>query len=103
MSDPFMTSGAPRPVAPHRGALILVLGILGIVACMPLGIVAWVMGNNDLAAMRSGRMDRSGESLTQVGKVLGILSAVLFALVIVFVALVLPLFLFFFERASVSR
>jgi len=41
--------GQPQmPLKPHRGVLILVLGILGIVCCFILGIIAWVMGNNDL-------------------------------------------------------
>src|SRR5438552_7695970 len=44
-----------RDVQPHRGTLILVLGILSIVTCQILGPIAWVLGNNDLAEMRSGR------------------------------------------------
>jgi hypothetical protein len=60
-----------------------VLGILSLIACAPLGIVAWVMGNNDLAAMRAGRMDRSGEGMTSTGQILGIIGTVLFGLGIV--------------------
>jgi hypothetical protein len=62
---------------PHRGAAILTLGILSLVmTCFPLGIVAWVMGNTDLEAMRRGRMDPSGEGLTQAGRICGIISTV---------------------------
>jgi hypothetical protein len=62
---------------PHRGGVVLTLGILSlVVSCFPLGIVAWVMGNNDLEAMRRGRMDPSGEGLTVAGKVCGIISVV---------------------------
>src|SRR5690242_11171194 len=32
---------------PHRGTLILVLGILSIVTCGFLGPIAWIMGSND--------------------------------------------------------
>jgi hypothetical protein len=64
-------------LAPHRGTAVLILGILGIVVCGPLGIVAWVMGNSDLAAMRRGEMDPSGESMTRAGQILGIISTVL--------------------------
>ncbi len=39
---------------PHRGVVILVLGILGLVACVICGIIAWVMGNTDLREMREG-------------------------------------------------
>lgn len=74
-------SGSSRQ--PHRDTMILVLGILSLIVCAPLGIVAWVMGRNDLAAMRSGNMDRSGESFTSVGHVLGIIGTGLFALGIV--------------------
>lgn len=68
---------------PHRGVLILVLGILGIVLCMPLGIAAWVMGNGDLAAMGRGEMDPDGRGMTQAGKICGIISVALWALWIV--------------------
>jgi hypothetical protein len=62
---------------PHRGVLILVLGILGLVCCFILGIVAWIMGNTDLREMDAGRMDPSGRGLTQAGKICGIISVVL--------------------------
>jgi hypothetical protein len=62
---------------PHRGAMILVFGILGLVICAILGIVAWVMGNADLAEMDAGRMDPSGRGITQAGKVCGMISVIL--------------------------
>jgi hypothetical protein len=64
-------------VEPHRGTLILVFGILGLVVCMPFGIAAWVMANTDLQSMEAGRMDRTGEGLTKAGKILGIISVVI--------------------------
>jgi hypothetical protein len=57
--------------------MVLVLGILGIVVCFILGIIAWVMGNNDLSAMRAGTMDPTGEGLTQAGRICGIISVAL--------------------------
>lgn len=68
---------------PHRGAVVLVLGILGIVFCVICGIVAWVMGNEDLRQMDSGQMDPSGRSTTQAGRILGIVSVALAAFVAV--------------------
>ncbi len=62
---------------PHRGTLILVLGILGIVCCFICGIVAWVMGNGDLREMAAGRMDPSGQGITQAGKICGMVSVIL--------------------------
>jgi len=83
----------PRPVhsrrrrrfqTEHRGALVLTLGILSLVICGLLGPVAWVMGNNDLAAMRAGRMDPSGEGVTQAGRICGIISTAIIAFGCVF-------------------
>ncbi len=61
----------------HRGGLILVLGILGLILCFPLGIAAWAMGNRDVAAMSRGEMDPSGRGLTLAGKICGIAGVVL--------------------------
>jgi len=65
------------PLKPHRGTLILVLGILGIVCCFICGIIAWVFGNNDLKEMDSGAMDSTGRGLTQAGKICGMVSVFL--------------------------
>jgi hypothetical protein len=59
-------------VAPHRGVLILVLGILGLVVCAFLAPVAWILGNSDLKEIDQGRMDPEGRTMTMVGKILGI-------------------------------
>ncbi|MCK5852071.1 DUF4190 domain-containing protein [bacterium] len=59
---------------PHRGTTVLVLGILGIACCMICGIIAWVMGNNDLKEMDAGIMDPEGRGITQAGKICGIVS-----------------------------
>ncbi len=72
-----------QPMRPHRGVMILVFGILGLVCCVIFGIVAWVMGNGDLREMNAGRMDPSGQSLTQAGKICGIISVALAILGIV--------------------
>jgi predicted Zn finger-like uncharacterized protein len=65
---------------PHRGTLILVLGILGLVAFQPLGIVAWVLGNNDLKEMRAGRMDPEGEGQTNAGRICGMIATIMMGL-----------------------
>lgn len=60
-------------VRPHRGAVILTLGILSIVLCpLILGPIAWILGDQDLKDMAAGTMDREGESLTKAGKICGI-------------------------------
>jgi hypothetical protein len=68
---------------PHRGTLILVLGILGLVVCGPLGIAAWIMGNGDLKQIDAGAMDPTGRSTTNAGRICGIIATILFALYIV--------------------
>jgi hypothetical protein len=70
-------SGARKYLAPHRGGAVLTLGILGLCVCLICGIIAWVMGSGDLRAMREGRMDRSGESMTSAGRICGIISVIL--------------------------
>ena len=62
---------------PNRGNTILVLGILGLIVCGPLGIAAWVMGKGDLAKIDAGLMDPTGRGTTQAGMVLGIIGTVL--------------------------
>ncbi|MDT8300278.1 MAG: DUF4190 domain-containing protein [Sedimentisphaerales bacterium] len=83
---PVATAQAQAPVqsvAPHRGVLILVLGILGIVCCFICGIVAWVMGNNDMREIDAGRMDPTGRGLTQAGKICGMVGVILSIVAIV--------------------
>ncbi len=73
------TSG--QYVQPHRGGLILVLAIVGIVMTCPIfSLMAWVMGSSDLREMRAGRMDRSGEGLTQAGQLIGMIPSIIFIL-----------------------
>lgn len=61
----------------HRGGLILTFGILGLILCFPFGIAAWIMGNSDLAEIRAGRMDPSGEQLVTAGKICGMIATIL--------------------------
>jgi hypothetical protein len=70
-------------LTPHRGGMILAFGILGLIVCLPFGIAAWVMGNTDLRAMDAGTMDPSGQGLTQAGKILGIVTVVMYVVGIV--------------------
>ncbi len=66
-----------QPLNPHRGGVILALGILGLVVCFICGIIAWIMGNNDLREMAAGTMDLSGRGLTQAGRICGIVSVII--------------------------
>ena len=66
-----------QTLRPHRGGIILALGILGLVCCFICGIIAWVMGSNDLKEMAAGRMDPSGQGMTNAGKICGMVSVIL--------------------------
>src|SRR5262249_52274747 len=78
--------GRPRLVRrdcePHRGGLVLTMGIVSLVVismmwCAPLGIipgiVAWILGHIDLRKMKAGQMDPEGHGSTQAGYVCGII------------------------------
>jgi hypothetical protein len=72
-----------RDYAPHRGTLILVLGILSLVGCgIFTGIPAWIMGSGDLKQIRAGQMDPEGEQLTNIGRILGMISCILSGVVL---------------------
>jgi hypothetical protein len=73
-----------RDLQPHRGQLIMILGIASIPAFfigggitgLGLGIAAWVMGSMDLREMEEGRMDPSGESETNTGRLCGMITTI---------------------------
>jgi len=83
-------AGVRRDCEPHRGPLILTLGIVSICITPPgfccgifgllfsgiglgLGIPAIIMGKNDLAKMTQGTMDTQGHGQTQAGWICGII------------------------------
>jgi len=77
-----------KTVKPHRGVLILVFGILGLVACQLFGIAAWVMGNADLEEMSVGRMDPSGKDLTKAGRICGMIAGAILIFQIIIIVIV---------------
>jgi hypothetical protein len=75
---------------PHRGTLILVLGILGLILCgFFTGIPAWIMGNRDLKDMDAGVMDASGRDFTKAGRICGLISVPLSVISVFILAAVL--------------
>jgi len=73
---------------PHRGVLVLVLGILSIVICGILGPVAWIMGKGDIRKIDQGQMDPTGRGLTMGGMICGIIGTILLSLGILYVIVV---------------
>jgi hypothetical protein len=89
---PTTHRAAPGGLEPHRGTLILVLGILSLVLCSFFtGIPAWIMGKGDLAKIKDGMMDPEGEGSTKAGMICGmiccIINAVLIGLIILLMIL----------------
>ncbi|MCU0283296.1 MAG: hypothetical protein MUD13_05255 [Candidatus Nanopelagicales bacterium] len=78
---------AMSAVKPHRGALVLGLALAGILCCAPLAFVAFFLGRADLAEMDAGRMDPSGRSTTNAGRIVGIVGMGLFLLQLGYLAL----------------
>ena len=81
-AEPVGYPGPQVPLKPHRGAVILTLGIVGLVICFICGIIAWVMGREDLRQMDMGQMDPSGRGLTQAGTICGMISVILVAVML---------------------
>ncbi len=60
--------------------------------CPPLGVVAWSMGSADLKEMDAGTMDNSGRSITNAGRILGMIGTLMLALVAVLVFAIFVIF-----------
>ena len=73
-SDKYGDMRVRRHVEPHRGIVILVLGILSIVffdvclVCWILAAIAINMGSTDLPKIDHGEMDKSGRGMTVAGQ-----------------------------------
>lgn len=78
-----------------KGITILVLGILSLVCCSPLGIVALIMGNNALKEIDANPSHYSNRQIVQIGRILGIIGIVLLVLGLLWV-------LFFGGLAAIS-
>jgi predicted Zn finger-like uncharacterized protein len=97
--------GIRREGLPHRGGLVMSLGIVSVclilidgtaLCCcgglsaiidvvvggigLGLGIPAWIMGQRDLAKMGQGLMDERGKGSTQTGWICGIIGTILHGL-----------------------
>lgn len=75
-----------------QGTTVLILGILGIVACQILAPFAWSMGNKALEEVDRDPLRYSNRSLVNTGRILGLVGTVIlgiyvaiFVLYIVFV------------------
>ena len=72
---------------PARGGLVLGLAIAGLLCCSPLSIVAFILGSRDLKEIDAGRMDPSGRSMTNIGRIIGLVGIIFLVLTLVWVGL----------------
>jgi predicted Zn finger-like uncharacterized protein len=99
------TRGRRADLAPHRGTMVLVLGIcsLGAMLIFPLaiagivcGIIAWIFGHKDLARIKNREMDPEGEGPTKAGMICGMIGTIVCGLIVVAQIVVLLLWGFAF-------
>jgi hypothetical protein len=81
-------SSAAYPEA-SQASTALVLSIIGLVCCQVLGIVAWVMANNELEGIKSGRRNPTNEGTANAARIIGIVCTVLLGAAILVALLVL--------------
>jgi hypothetical protein len=91
------------PMEPHRGTMILVLGLLSLLVCGLIGPFAWVMGKADLRKMDAGQMDPSGRGETQAGYICGLIATILMGIGLVLALVWILAMVFFVGAAAAAR
>jgi predicted Zn finger-like uncharacterized protein len=103
-----------RDCDPHRGGLVLTLGIVGLVTSVigapcygigalvgiPISLTALVMGWSDQKRMKLGEMDPMGQGQTQGGWICGLIGLILGILVILGWACMIIYMVFFFRAVA---
>ena len=66
-----------------QATIVLVLGILGIVACGVLAPIAWYLGSKAMTEINANPAAYSGQSEVNTGRILGIVGTALLALAVI--------------------
>ncbi|HSJ82976.1 MAG TPA: hypothetical protein VLA91_04090 [Acidimicrobiia bacterium] len=82
----FPAESTPYPEA-SQASTALVLSIIGLICCQVLGVVAWVMANNELEGIKTGRRNPENEGTASAARIIGIVCTVLLGLGILVVIL----------------
>jgi hypothetical protein len=85
-----------QPPSSNKATASLILGIVGVIAalgqcccCLALpvagicSVLAWVLGQSELSAIRRGECAETGRGLAQAGMILGIVGTVLVVLYLI--------------------
>lgn len=103
-SYPGSTGSTPQPPTryqPHHATAVLVMGIASIFTAgtiiigMVLGIIAWIVGGQDLQGMDRGHVDPRGRGSVNTGRVCGLIGAILSGMmifVLIIGAILFPVF-----------
>ena len=94
---PYQAYGQQPQYGPRdhpQATLILVLGIIGLVACQVLSVFAWVMGNKVVKEIDASGGQLGGRSTANAGRICGIVGTVLLGLSIAVLLLFIVIALF---------
>jgi len=89
-SEPAADTTAMQP---HRGTLVLTLGLISMLLFSPLGVVAWILGVLELKAMDRGERDPTGRGTTIAGMIFGIIGTVMMVVFLIAAAVFVFAFL----------
>lgn len=95
--NPAAGYGAPAPSSGYgggsidhpKGTTVLVLGILGLVVCGILGIIAWVMGNAAIKEIDANPSYYRNRGTVNAGRICGIVATILNAIGLLFFIIVI--------------
>lgn len=77
---------AQQPSASNQAILALVMSILGIFcSCGIFSIIGWIMGSQELKAIREGRSPAGSEGVAKAAQILGILGTLITLAILVWV------------------
>ncbi|MGH8872615.1 MAG: hypothetical protein ACRDWS_11620 [Acidimicrobiia bacterium] len=74
---------SPAYLEASQASTALVLSIIGLVCCQILGIVAWIMANNELEAIKAGKRNPANEGTATAARIIGIVGTVVLGITIV--------------------
>lgn len=84
---PPSAPSAPAEKASGKALAALILGIVGLLCCNLLGPVAWIIGSQEKKAIARGESSKAGETMAQIGFILGIIGTVLLILSVLWMVL----------------
>ncbi|GAB2879045.1 DUF4190 domain-containing protein [Nocardioides pacificus] len=70
--------GGGQPQGDHpKAQLSMILGIVGLVCCAPVGIAAYIIGNKTLKEIEASGGTMGGAGMAKAGKICGLIAIVL--------------------------